>query len=66
MFKEFIMIQVIIKGVLVLAVIASALNALEVGDPAPQFSMYQYKDITFNTDTVYGKKVVGFIFGSIT
>ncbi len=53
-------------GVLVLAVIASALNALEVGDPAPQFSMYQYKDIIFNTDTVYGEKVVGFIFGSIT
>ena len=34
--------------------------------PAPEFSMYQYKDKVFNTDTVYGKKIVTFVFGSIT
>ncbi len=60
------MINVKKAGALILVLIVSALNALEVGDPAPEFSMYQYKDITFNTDTVYGKKIVGFIFGSIT
>ena len=35
-------------------------------EKAPTFSMYQYKDKSFSTDTVYGEKVVVFIFGSIT
>lgn len=39
---------------------------IEVGGPAPEFTMYQYKDMTFSTDSVFGKKVVCFIFGSIT
>jgi hypothetical protein len=38
----------------------------EVRTPAPEFSMYQYKDKVFDTDTVYGKKIVTFVFGSIT
>ena len=38
----------------------------EVRTPAPEFSMYQYEDKVFDTDTVYGKKIVTFVFGSIT
>lgn len=38
----------------------------EVRAPAPEFSMYQYKDKVFDTDSVYGKKIVTFVFGSIT
>ena len=34
--------------------------------PAPEFSMYQYENEEFNTDTVYGRKIVTFVFGSIT
>ena len=40
--------------------------AQNVGSKAPKFSMYQYKDKVFSTDSVYGKKVVTFVFGSIT
>lgn len=40
--------------------------AQNVGTDAPTFKMYQYEDEEFNTDTVYGKKVVTFVFGSIT
>lgn len=54
-------------GALALVVVVSALYAqIEVGDPAPQFTIYQYKDKTFDTDTVYGIKIAAFIFGSIT
>jgi hypothetical protein len=35
-------------------------------EKAPTFSMYQYPDETFSTDTVYGEKIVVYIFGSIT
>ncbi len=35
-------------------------------EKAPTFSIYQYPDETFDTDTVYGEKIVVFIFGSIT
>ena len=38
----------------------------EVRAPAPEFEMYQYKDQVFDTDSVYGKKIVTFVFGSIT
>ena len=41
-------------------------QSAEVRSPAPEFEMYQYKDEVFNTDTVYGKKIVTFVFGSIT
>jgi hypothetical protein len=40
--------------------------AQNVGTDAPTFKMYQYKDLQFSTDTVYGKKIVTFVFGSIT
>ena len=56
-----------ILSVLILIIGVSALYAqIKVGDEAPDFSMYQYKDMTFDTDTVYGKKIITFIFGSIT
>ncbi len=42
------------------------LNGIQPGEDAPEFSMYEYKDKTFNTDDYYGKKIVSFIFGSIT
>ncbi len=45
---------------------ASVPYAQSVGSDAPEFSMYHYEDKEFNTDTVYGSKVVCFIFGSIT
>jgi len=38
----------------------------QLGQNAPKFEIYQYKDSRFNTDSVYGKKIVTFIFGSIT
>lgn len=41
-------------------------QAQGVGSKAPSFSIYQYKDQTFNTDSIYGKKVLCLIFGSIT
>ncbi len=37
-----------------------------VGDDAPTFKMYRYKDMEFSADTVYGRKIVTFVFGSIT
>ena len=40
--------------------------AQNVGSDAPTFKMYQYEDMEFSTDTVYGKKIVTFVFGSIT
>ncbi len=40
--------------------------AQNVGTDAPTFTMYQYKDQEFSTDTVYGKKVVTFVFGSLS
>jgi len=43
-----------------------SLSAQNVGTKAPKFSMYQYKDKIFSTDSVYGRKVVTFVFGSIT
>ena len=60
------MVNIHKTGTLIFVVIVSALYALKVGDPAPQFTIYQYKDKIFNTDTVYGEKIVAFIFGSIT
>ncbi len=51
---------------IIMVLIVSGLYALETGDPAPEFTIYHYKDKTFSTDTVYGEKVVAFIFGSIT
>ncbi len=48
------------------AVSLSAQNGIQVGASAPEFTIYKYKDETFNTDDVYGKKIVSFIFGSIT
>ncbi len=41
-------------------------NGIQVGEDAPEFEMYLYKDKTFNTDDYYGKKIVAFVFGSIT
>ncbi len=41
-------------------------NGIQVGEDAPEFEMYLYKDKTFNTDDYYGKKIVSIIFGSIT
>ncbi len=40
--------------------------AQSVGQTAPDFSIYQYKDKTFDTDSIYKKKVLCIIFGSIT
>lgn len=62
------------KVVMVLLLITSfacitslyAENAEKLGGDAPTFSMYQYKDKVFNTDSIYGKKIITFIFGSIT
>ena len=39
---------------------------IQVGATAPEFTMYQYKDKTFTTDSIYGKKILTLIFGSIT
>ena len=52
--------------IILVAVVSSLYSQIEVGDEAPDFSMYQYKDMTFDTDTVYGKKIITFVFGSIT
>lgn len=41
-------------------------TGIQVGEDAPSFTIYQYKDMTFDTDTVYGKKILTLIFGSIT
>ncbi len=41
-------------------------NGIQVGADAPEFSIYEYKDKTFNTDDYYGRKVISIIFGSIT
>lgn len=59
------------KVVVVLLFIAgfacvTSLYGQSVRSPAPEFSMYQYEDKTFDTDTVYGRKIVTFVFGSIT
>ncbi len=43
-----------------------AQNGIQVGAAAPEFTIYKYKDESFNTDDVYGKKIVSIIFGSIT
>lgn len=51
---------------LILISVSALYSQIKVGDEAPTFSMYQYKDMTFDTDTVYGNKIVTFIFGSIT
>lgn len=39
---------------------------IQVGETAPEFSMYLYKEKTFDTDSIYGKKILSLIFGSIT
>lgn len=55
-----------IKKLYALAVMLLVGTTSLFAERAPTFSMYQYKDLTFSTDTVYGEKVVVFIFGSIT
>lgn len=55
---------------IILVVVVSSLYAqpagIQVGETAPEFSMYLYKDKTFDTDSIYGKKILSLIFGSIT
>lgn len=41
-------------------------DAQQIGDKCPDFSMYQYKDQSFDSKDVFGKKTVAFVFGSIT
>ena len=41
-------------------------GSLIYAEKAPEFTIYQYKDQTFSTDTVFGEKIAVFIFGSIT
>jgi len=59
-----------ILSVLILVTGVSVLYAqpagIQVGQTAPEFSMYLYKDKTFDTDSIYGKKILSIIFGSIT
>lgn len=61
------------KAVVILFFIAglaciTSLHAQNAGElaPAPEFEIYQYEDEVFSTGTVYGKKIVTFVFGSIT
>lgn len=51
---------------LIVLFIAAPIFGQYVGDDAPSFTIMQYPDLVFNTDTVYKKKVVTFVFGSIT
>ncbi len=51
---------------LLILYIAAPIFGQYVGDDAPEFTIMQYEGKTFDTDTVYNKKVVTFVFGSIT
>ena len=55
-----------VAALLIVLYAAAPIHGQYVGDDAPEFTIMQYKDNTFNTDTVYTKKVVTFVFGSIT
>ena len=53
--------------VILFTAIFSSLSAqIQIGDAAPDFAAFQENNTIFNSDSVYGKKVVTFIFGSIT
>ena len=51
---------------LIVLYVAAPIFGQYVGDDAPSFTIMQYPDGEFNTDTIYNQKVVTFVFGSIT
>lgn len=45
---------------------SSTFSWIEEGDAAPTFKMHQYKDKSFDLDTLIGKKIIVLVAGSIT
>lgn len=63
--RKVLAISIVIVGIACMSALQAQTKDV-LPDKAPEFTIYQYKDKTFSTDSIYGKKILTLVFGSIT